>query len=139
MTPAASACNPRCAIGLAMSRSRFIAALPSGDLEHPVDFHRRIERQYRDTDSGADVAALVAKCHDHEVGGAVHDLRSLHEIRGAVDEAAEPDHARDLVEIAERRLDLRQEVNGAGSRAFLAFLDRNIRAQLAGGDEFTLG
>ena len=40
------------------------------------------------------------------------------ESRRRIDEAAEPHHAGDLVEIAERRLELRQQIDGAARAAF---------------------
>ena len=75
----------------------------------------------------------------HQVGGAVHDLRPIEEGRNSTDEAAEPHHANDLVEIAERRLDLCQHVDGAGARRLLAVLDRHVGAELALGDQLALG
>ena len=55
--------------------------------------------------------------------------------RRGIDEAAEPDHAGDLVEIAERRLELCQQIDRAGARGGLAVLDRHVVAELAGGDQ----
>ena len=69
------------------------------------------------------MAALVAERQHHQVGGAVEDFRSVEKIRGRIDEAAEPDHAHDLVEIAGRGLDLCQEIDGAAARRGIALLD----------------
>ncbi len=87
----------------------------------------------------ARVAALVGECRHHHVGGAVHDLGAVEKGRHRTDEAAQPHDTADLVEIAERRLDLRQHIDGAGARGLLAVLDRDIGAELALGDELALG
>jgi hypothetical protein len=60
--------------------------------------------------------ALVAEHLDHEIGSAVHDLRSVEERRGRIDEAAKPHDPHHLVEVAERDLDLGQKVDCAGAR-----------------------
>ena len=86
-------------------------------------------------DGGTGVPALVAEHRDHEVGGAVHHLGPVEEVRLGIDEAAEPDHADDLVEVAERRLELRQQVDRAGARGGLALLDGDAAAELALGDQ----
>ncbi len=78
------------------------------------------------------MAGLLAEHLDHEVGGAVHHLRAVEEVRRAIDEAAEADDADDAVEIADRRLDLRDDVEAALRAALLAFLDRDPAAELAG-------
>ena len=48
-------------------------------------------------------------------------------------------HALDLVEIAERGFDLRQQIDGASARRLLAVLDRDAGAELALGDELAVG
>ena len=48
------------------------------------------------------MAALVAEGCDHQVGSAVQHFRPVQKVRSGIDEAAEPDHAHDLVEIAKR-------------------------------------
>ena len=45
----------------------------------------------------------------------------------------------DLVEIAKRGLDLREQIDGATARRFLAVLDRNLGPELALGDQFAVG
>ena len=55
-----------------------------------------------------------------------------------IDEAAEPDHANHLVEVAERSLDLRQQVDGATARRGVALLDGDAGAELALGDQLAL-
>src|SRR5215813_10399814 len=100
--PREMSCRPRWATGRAVSQAG--ARMGSGDLEHGLDLDRRIRRQRGHADGGAGVAALVAEGRDHQVGSAVQDLRPVEEIGCGVDETAEPDHAGDLVEIAERRL-----------------------------------
>ena len=86
-------------------------------------------------DGGAGVPTLVAEHRDHEVGGAVHHLRPVEEVRLRIDEAAEPHHADDLVEIAERGLELREQIDRAGARGGLALLDGDAGAELALGDQ----
>src|ERR1700720_493467 len=111
--PRAQSCRPRWATGRDISqpgaRTRSLALR---DFEQAFDLDRSIRRQRSDTAGGAGVAALVAEGCDHQVGSAVEHFRPIHEIRSGVDEAAEADHADDLVEVAERGLDLRQEIDG---------------------------
>ena len=59
-----------------------------------------------DADGGAGVAALLAENLGDEIGGAVH--RRGQRLVAALDaeEAAEPDHARELVEVADDGLQL---------------------------------
>ena len=77
MMPAAASCRPRWAIGRAVSQSRSACDAISGHLEHAFDLDRRVERQRCDADGGAGMAAFVAEHLDHQVGGAVHDLRAI--------------------------------------------------------------
>src|SRR5215813_3636822 len=79
--------------------------------------------------------AFVAEHLDHEVGGAVYDLRPIEERRRRIDEAAKPHDPHHLVEVAERDLDLGQKVDRAGARRALALLDRYGLAELAFGDQ----
>ena len=76
-------------------------------LEQAFDLNRRIGGN-ANADGYADMRAIVAEHLDHQVGGAIHHLRSFGEAGGRIDEAAEPDDPRDLVEFAEGRLDLRE-------------------------------
>src|SRR5258707_11816818 len=146
--PATPSWRPRWATGRAVSQGRLDCerdigrrppAARSGDLECAFDLDRGIQRQHRDADGRTGVPPLVGECRDHQVGSAVHHLRRIEEIRLGIDEAAEPHHARHLVEVADRGLDLSQEVDGAGARRALAVLDRNAVAELALGDELALG
>src|SRR4051812_20857507 len=134
--PREMSCRPRWATGRAVSQSG--ARIASGDLEHALDLDRRIRRQRGDADGGAGMAAPVAESRDHEVGGAVEDLRSVHEIRRRVDEAAEAHHAHDLVEVAERRLDLGEQVDGAAAGGRRTILERDAGAELALGDQLAV-
>src|SRR5215831_3560970 len=84
------------------------------------------------------MTALVAECQNHQIGSAVQDLRSVEKIRRRVDEAAEPDHARDLVEVAERRLDLGKQVDGAAARRGVALFNGDAGPKLALGDQLAL-
>src|SRR5712675_1656118 len=81
------------------------------------------------------MAALVAERRDHQVGRAIQYLWSVEEVGRGIDEPAEPDHPNHLVEVAERGLDLRQEVDGATARGGTALLDGNAGAKLALGDQ----
>src|SRR5262245_16381581 len=125
MMPFWASCRPRCATGRAISQSS--SAMhdhlnASGDLEGALDLDRRIGGQHGDADGGARMPALVAEHRDHKIGGAIHNLRAIEKRGVRIDEAAEPDHPRDLVEVAKGRLDLRQHVDGAGACRFLAVL-----------------
>src|SRR6059058_3330848 len=93
--PREMSCRPRWATGRAVNQSgaRKAVRSASGDLEHGFDFDRCIRGQRGDTDGGAGVAALVAKGGDHQVGGAVQDLRSVQEVGRRVDEAAKAHYA----------------------------------------------
>src|SRR5205814_7033378 len=92
-----------------------------------------------DTDRRACVPAFVAENFDHQVGSAIHDLRSINEIRIRVDKAAEPHDPHDLVEVAKRKFDLCQEVDGTGAGRLLAVFDRHGAAEFAFGDELAVG
>src|SRR5688572_24369883 len=83
--------------------------------------------------------ALLGKRRDHEIGGAVHHLWAIDEIRHAVDEAAEPHDAGDFVEIAERGLQLHKQIDRARARRLLTVLDGNFAAELAFGNELAFG
>src|ERR1700759_2586607 len=84
MMPRAVSCRPRCATGRAVNQSN---DANSGHLEQTFDLDRGIRRQRGDTDGGAGMPALVAEHLHHEIGGAVHHLRSVEEIRRRIDEA----------------------------------------------------
>jgi len=84
------------------------------------------------------VFALVAKDSDHQIGRAVHYLGAIGEGRRGIDEAAEPHHAHDFVEIAERGLDLREEIDGTGARRLLPVVDGNAAAELTFGDKLAV-
>ena len=90
-------------------------------------------------DGGAGVAALVTEGGNHQVGGTVEHLRPVQEVGCRVDEAAEAHHAHDLVEVAERRLDLGQQVDGTAARRRGTVLDRNAGTELALGDQLAGG
>src|SRR5712664_865909 len=81
------------------------------------------------------MAALVAERRDHQVGSAIQYLRPVEEVGRGIDEPAEPHHPYHLVEVAERGLDLRQEVDGATARRGIALLHRDAGAKLALGDQ----
>ena len=138
MMPAAASCRPRCATGRAVSQSR-------ADIRR----HETSNKPSTSTAASAGSAAtptvvrawrpLSPKTSTIEIGGAVHHLGAVKEGRRGIDEAAEPHDAHDLVEIAERGLDLGQQVDRAGARGLLAVLDRDVVAELALGDELAVG
>src|SRR5262245_23765128 len=94
----------------------------SSDFEDALDLDRGVARQHGDADRCARVPALVAEHRHHQVGGAVHDLGAVEKRGRGIDEATEANHLLDLVEVAERGLDLRQHVDRAGARCLLAVL-----------------
>src|SRR5437762_11444124 len=119
--PREMSCRPRWATGRAVSQAG--ARMRSGNLEHGFDLDRRIRRQRGHADGGAGMAALVAEGRDHQIGGAVQNLRPVKEIGRGIDKAAEANHARNLVEIAQRRLHLRQQVDRATLGRRVALFD----------------
>src|SRR5216684_7508501 len=115
--PRERSCSPRWATGRAVSQSGACTSrLRLRDLEYSLDFHCRVRWKRGDADGGAGMAALVAEGQDHQVGSAVEHLGSVEEVRRGIDEAAKPHHADHLVEIAERGLDLRQQIDRATAR-----------------------
>src|SRR3954465_6995515 len=112
--PRARSCRPRWATGRAVSQSGARIRPPrSGNLEDAFDLDCGIGGQGCHPDGGAGMAALVAERCDHQVGSAVQHLGPVEEIRRGINKTAEPDYAHHLVEVAERRLDLGQQVDGA--------------------------
>ena len=79
--------------------------------------------------------ALFAEGRDHQVGSAVHHLRTVGISGDRIHEAAKPHDAHHLVEVADRDFDLSEHVDGASARRFLAILDRYAAAELPLGDE----
>ena len=96
------------------------------DLEHRLDLGQRIERQMRDANGRSRMAAAVAEDVDHEIRRAIHRLRQRLEARGDVEEAAEPDHPDDFIEVAERRMRLGDEVDRAALRRLARSVDGGI-------------
>src|SRR6266566_5897187 len=144
MIPAAASCNPRCAMGRAISQSR--PAMPeNAGTKRSIDFERafyldgRIQRQRRYAHRGAGMPAPVAEDRNHQVGCAVHHLGSVGKAGSRIDEAAEPDHPDDLVEVAEAGLDLGQQVDGTSAGRPLPVFDRHFAAEPALGDELAVG
>ena len=131
--PAAASCRPRCAIGRAISQSGPAKTfLRYANLEHAFDFDRGVERQHGDADGGAGMPSLVAEDFNDQIRSAVHHLWPVEKIRHRRDKPAEPHDARDAVEIADRGLDLRQQVDRAGARRALALFDADPAAKLSG-------
>src|SRR5437667_8636760 len=116
--PREMSCRPRWATGRAVSQAG--ARILSGNLKHAVDLDRRVRGQRGDADGGAGMAALVAESRAHQVGGAIEHFWPIEEIGRGIDETAEPHHAHDLIEVAERGLDLRQQIDRAALRRRVA-------------------
>src|SRR5579875_560925 len=76
------------------------------------------------------LAGLTEDLHE-KIGGAVHDLRVVDEIRRAVDEAVHLAYPLDPVEIAEMGLGLRDDVERTEPGCRLAVLDGYLLADLA--------
>src|ERR1700756_1134917 len=143
--PRARSCRPRWATGRAVNQwgagtqiSWLTKSLRLRDFEDSFSLDCRVGWKHGDADSGAGMAPLVAEGRYHQVGGAVQHFRSIQKIRGRIDETTEPDHADHLVEIAERGLDLRQQVDGATARRGIALLDGNPGAKFALGDQLAV-
>src|SRR5262245_59520346 len=111
----------------------------ASDFKHAFYFDSSVCRQSGHADRTARMPALVTKNLHHEVGGAIHDLGTVGEAGCRVNEAAKPDNAFDFVEVAERRLELCQQVDGAGAGRLLPTFDRDAAAQLTCGDELSIG
>src|SRR5665213_166797 len=112
-------------------------AIGSGELKHRFDFDRDSQWQGTDADRGAGMLAGIAEYLDHQIGGAVDDLRHLGELGGAVDEPAEAKHPLHLVEVAAAGdPQMRQDVEGAEPGGLLPIGDADPGAELA--DEFGL-
>src|SRR6266404_148670 len=134
--PREISCRPRWATGRAVSQSGArMRGLRSGHFEDSIHLDGGIRGQGGDADGGAGMPALVAEGCDHQVGGAVEYLGAVEEVWRGIDEAAEPDHADHLVEIAERGLDLGQQIDAATLRRRVALFDGDAGAQLALGDQ----
>src|SRR5688572_26031703 len=71
-----------------------------GEFEHRLDVDRATERQGRGADRETGMLAAVAENLKHQFRSAVDHLRMIVEVRAAIDEAAQLQAARDLVEIA---------------------------------------
>lgn len=111
MMPRERSCRPRWATGLAVSHcgARKLNSL-LGDFEQTLDLHGSICRERGDTHGGAGMAAPIAESRNHQVGSAVEDLWSIDKVRRRIDESAEPHHAHDLVEVANRSLELSDQI-----------------------------
>ena len=83
------------------------------DLEQGLDLDRAVQWQFSDADRRSCVAALIAQDLDDKIRRAIHDACEIGKTRRRVDESAEPDAARNLVEIAQGRLGLRENIDGA--------------------------
>src|SRR3954447_8145506 len=137
--PREISCRPRWATGRAVSQSGArMGALRSGYLEDRIHLDGGVRGQGGDADGGAGMPALIAEGCDHQVGSAVEHLGPVEEIGRGIDEAAEPDHANHLVEIAEGRLDLGQQVDATALRRGVALFDGDAGAQLALGNQLAL-
>jgi hypothetical protein len=115
MMPRAASCRPRWATGRAVSQSGAThASQETSNTPRPRPPHPRAARRRR---RWCGHGGPCRRRRDHQVGGAVQHFRPVEEIRRGIDEAAEPDHADHLVEIAEGGLDLRQQIDAQALRA----------------------
>src|SRR5215469_9280192 len=139
--PRVASCRPRWATGRAVSQSgaRKNLAPTSGNFEQALDLDGCVRRKRRHADGGAGMPTLVAEHRNHQIGRTIEDLRSVEEIRRGIDEAAEANHAHDLVEIADRSLDLRKQVDAAAARGGIALFDGDAGPELALGDQLARG
>src|SRR3954447_6911016 len=71
-----------------------------GELENRLDLDRRTERQGRGADRETGVLAVVPEDLEHQFRSAIDHLGMIVEVRTAIDETAQLQAARDLVEIA---------------------------------------
>ena len=112
-----------------------VKSTPLGNFEEAFDLYRGICRQRGDTHGGSGMATLVAEGCDHQVGSAVEDLRSVEKVRRGIDKAAEPHDAHDLVEVADRSLDLSDEIDGAAAGGGAALFDGDAAAKFPLGNQ----
>src|SRR5258708_14991641 len=136
------------AAGISASRATILTVTPSppsmalirsAHLEDRVDLDGNAAPQRVDAHRRARMAARVAQHLNHQVGGAVGDLRLLGEVGHAIDEGAQPHAAQDAVEIAaECGFCLGQDIEPAQPRCFLSVLEADLAAELAQEAAFTV-
>ncbi len=100
-------------------------------LENALDLDCGVGRQRRDADGGAGMAALVAEHFDHQSEAPFITFGPSVKPGAELMKPPSRTHPGHLVEIAEHRLDLGQQVDRAGPRGFLAVFDRHAGAKLA--------
>src|SRR4029077_6554544 len=116
----ASSASAPCTRRVIVSPVSFIVLAVSAELKGRFDFDRDAARQRAGPDRGPGMPAGIAEHLDHQIGGAVDDLRHVGEIGCAVDEPAEPQAAADAVEIAAGGdAQMRDDVEGAEARRLL--------------------
>ena len=101
------------------------------DLRNHLDLHTRPHRNLRHTEGAAGVGALVAEYLTNQLAGAVGHQMLLGESGRGVDQAHQLDDARDFLQVAHRRLQGAQQVDGNGAGGLLAFGGGHVLAQLA--------
>src|SRR5262249_17707616 len=101
-----------------------------GDFGRELDLYTRSEGDLRDSERAASVRAALAEDLDEELGRPVGNDVLLLEIGCAVHEHEELHDARDGVEIARRRVQRRDEVDGDRPRGQLALLNIDTGAEL---------
>src|ERR1700686_3616598 len=123
MMPRARSGSPRWATGRAVNQSGArIRTARLRDFEQSLDLDRCVRGKRGDADRGAGMAALVAERGPHQVGSPVQNLRPVEKIGREIDKAAEPHNADPLVEVAERGLDLREQIDGTAAGGRVALL-----------------
>ena len=96
--------------------------------ENRIDLDGGVERQARAADGDAGVQPLVAEDFDHQLRGGIEHLGMVGKAGSGTDEAVQAQQLHDAVEIAQRRLGLGQDVDGAEPRRLLPLArDRDRR------------
>src|SRR4051812_16989372 len=100
-------------------------------LHGDLGLHGGVGAEGSHADGGARVPAALAPELDEQVGFAVHDLGHVVEVRPDADVADDLHDALDRVEVAQRRLDHGEMVEGAVARHRVALLDGYRLAEAA--------
>src|SRR3546814_540537 len=122
--------SPRWAKGRAINSTS--AGSVGLDRDNGINLDGGTERQHRNADRAAGVAAGLAEYLLHQLGRAVGDLGLVSEGTGAVDEDAELHDPLDAVEVAQRLLHLCDQHHTAGARRLLTIVDVAVFTETAG-------
>jgi hypothetical protein len=108
------------------------------ECEQRLDLHCGIERQGRHADGGAGMFSRFAQYGHDQVRCAVNDLMLIGKSWRRRDESAQPYTASYAPQIAQRRIGLIQDIDGAEPRGLLPILKGNAIPQFAGKDKFAI-